>query len=74
MMDSMSALELDGVQKIEGDGHRILRIAKGAGVEPDNVNILMEEYKKMSKMIGGLGKSGLLTNEKKMAQMMKNPQ
>ena len=53
MMDSMTDAELDGKSKI--DESRIKRIAKGSGVTIIEVKIMMEEYKKFSKIIERMG-------------------
>jgi len=43
-MDSMTNEELDGIKKMNES--RMIRIAKGSGTRPEEVNFLMEEYKK----------------------------
>ena len=53
MMDSMTEAELDGKSKI--DESRIKRIARGSGVTIIEVKIMMEEYKKFSKIIERMG-------------------
>eukprot|EP00392_Amoebophrya_sp_AT5.2_P007125 g7139.t1 len=72
MMDSMSAAELDGKgDRIEKAPSRILRIARGAGVHPGFVGELLAEHKRFEKMIGKMGKTGLLSKDPK--QLMRNP-
>ncbi|CAD7927635.1 unnamed protein product [Amoebophrya sp. A120] len=73
MMDSMTDAELDGKgDRIEKTPSRILRIARGAGVHPAYVGELLAEHKRFEKMIGKMGKTGLLSKDPK--QMMRNPQ
>lgn len=57
IMNSMTAKELDG------EGHlnhsRVVRIARGSGTSVEEVHLLLEEYKKLSKVVGKLGKTNL---------------
>ena len=53
MMDSMTDGELDGKNKI--DESRIKRIARGSGVTILEVKIMLEEYKRFSKIIERMG-------------------
>ena len=53
MMDSMTDGELDGKNKI--DESRIKRIARGSGVTILEVKIMLEEYKRFSKIIEKMG-------------------
>lgn len=69
IMDSMNDDELDCLQPINPS--RTTRIARGSGAKEVEVSVLMEEYKRMSKMVGKMGKSGLLGGD--MTQMMRNP-
>lgn len=58
IMDSMTTSELDG----EGNTlthPRIVRIARGSGTSIEEVHMLLEEYKKLGKVIGKLGKTSL---------------
>lgn len=55
MMDSMNAKELDGESALAPA--RILRIAKGAGCHPEEINMLLNEYKRLKKLFTGLGKN-----------------
>ena len=54
MIDSMTDEELDCKKKI--DESRIKRIARGSGSTILEVKIMMEEYKRFSKVIGRMGK------------------
>lgn len=49
MMDSMTSDELDCIKPLNDS--RIIRIARGSGTRPEEVNILLEEYKKFAKMV-----------------------
>jgi len=71
MMDSMTNQELDGIKQINES--RMTRIALGSGTRPEEVNFLMDEYKKFQKMVKGM--SGLkLNNQADMQQLARNPQ
>lgn len=56
-MDSMTTAELDGDGALTHS--RIVRIARGSGTSVEEVHILLEEYKKLGKVIGKLGKTNL---------------
>ena len=53
MMDSMTNEELDGTKKLNET--RMVRIARGSGTRPEEVNFLLEEYKKFAKMVEKMG-------------------
>lgn len=53
IMDSMTNEELDCVKPMNET--RVIRVARGSGARPEEVNFLLEEYKKFAKMVGGLG-------------------
>ena len=53
IMDSMTNAELDNKVKI--DENRMKRIAKGSGNNLLEIKILLEEYKKFSKIMGRMG-------------------
>lgn len=53
MMDSMTNEELDGTKKLTET--RMVRIARGSGTRPEEVNFLLEEYKKFAKMVEKMG-------------------
>ncbi len=61
-MDSMTDEEMQDPDLLKHD--RIERIAKGAGVKPEEVKELLNYYKKMKKMMKTMG------NERKMRKMM----
>ena len=71
IMDSLTAEELDSGKPIMNEPSRIIRVAKGAGVFPEQVMELIEEHKKFSKIVGKMGKSGLMSGN--MATMGRNP-
>merc|ERR1740129_1924430 len=52
---------------------RLLRIARGSGSHPAEVAQLLEEYKRMEKMVGKMGKSGLFGKGGDMTQLGRNP-
>ena len=70
IMDSLTAEELDS-QKPISEPSRIMRVAKGSGVFPEQVVELIEEHKKFSKIVGRMGKAGLMSGN--MATMGRNP-
>lgn len=49
IMDSMTNDELNCVKPLNES--RMIRIAKGSGTRPEEVNFLLEEYKKFAKMV-----------------------
>ena len=57
MMDSMTNDELDCVKPLNDT--RIIRIARGSGTRPEEVNFLLEEYKKFAKMVKKMGEMKL---------------
>lgn len=73
IMQSMTKKELDC--DVVLDQPRILRIARGAGVHPQQVVQLIQAYKQMEKMIGGMSKAGLLKGGDAAfeAKMKRNP-
>jgi len=74
MMDSMNADELDCVKPMVPS--RVLRVARGSGSSVAEVSMLLEEYKRVGKMVGKMGKSGLMgkNGNVNMQEMMRNPQ
>lgn len=58
MMDSMTDAELDGLAPLSPS--RVRRIAMGSGTTVEEVNVLIMCQKKFGKMIGKMGKSGLM--------------
>ncbi|OQR93674.1 signal recognition particle [Achlya hypogyna] len=58
MMDSMTAAELDGVVPLTPS--RQLRVAKGSGCKPAEVEFLLKMHKQFEGVIQRMGKSGLM--------------
>merc|ERR1740129_492789 len=52
---------------------RQLRVARGSGSHPAEVMQLLDEYKRMEKMVGKMGKSGLFGKGGDMTQLARNP-
>jgi len=50
IMDSMTKSELDGEGILSHT--RVVRIARGSGTSIEEVHLLLEEYKKLSKVVG----------------------
>lgn len=73
MMDSMTDAELDGLEQLSPS--RTRRIAMGSGTTLQEVNVLIMCQKKFGKMIGKMGKSGLMRGgDAGLAQQMaRNP-
>ena len=73
MMQSMTPKELDCA--VPMDQHRILRVARGAGVHPNEVNMLLEQHKQMGGMMTGMSKAGLMKggDEGLASKMRRNP-
>lgn len=69
ILDSMTTDELNGT--VEIDQSRALRIIRGSGAHPDELNRLMMTYKQFEKMIENMAKSGLLKDEHKVSQQLK---
>jgi len=72
IMDSLTDEELDSEKGIV-ENSRIMRIARGAGVYPEQVMELIEEHKKFSKIVGKMGKAGLMSGGMG-GQIGRNPQ
>ena len=70
IMDSLTSEELDSEKPII-EMSRVYRIAKGAGVYPEQVLDLIQEHKKFSQIVGRMGKAGLMNGN--MATMGRNP-
>merc|ERR1712176_248799 len=71
MIPGMSQLLPQGnVQMTES---RRTRVAKGSGSSLAEVSLLLEEYKRMEKMVGKMGKSGLFGKGGDMTQLTRNP-
>merc|ERR1711865_385195 len=67
----MSAKELDC--DIQLSDFRKVKIAYGSGTFPNAVAQLLDEYKRMEKMVGKMGKSGLFGKGGDMTQLGRNP-
>merc|ERR1719264_84561 len=52
---------------------RKLRVAKGSGSSIPEVQNLLDEYKRMEKMVGKMGKSGLFGKGGDLTQLQRNP-
>lgn len=70
MMDSMTNEELDCIKPL--NDQRIVRIARGSGTRPEEVQFLLEEYKKFQKMVEKMGKLKI-NNQADLQQMNRNP-
>ena len=57
MLDSLTADELDG--KVVLNQSRIVRVARGSGTTVKEINDLMEEHKRLGKIVEKMGKMGL---------------
>merc|ERR1712187_782744 len=71
MMDSLTDDELDCA--VQMSKLRVLRVAKGSGSSQAEVNQLLDEYKRMEKMVGKMGKSGLFGKGGDLTQLSRNP-
>jgi signal recognition particle subunit SRP54 len=71
MMDSMNNAELDSLKPLNQS--RIRRIARGSGTSIAEVNQLIEEHKKFTKMVGKMSSMGM-NNPKGMQEMQRNPE
>merc|ERR1719401_2875190 len=75
IMDSMTDDELDckkGVQ-LDKDLSRLIRVAKGSGKHPVTVMELLHEHKRFEKMVGRMGKAGLMKDTGDMTDLKRNP-
>merc|ERR1712137_915720 len=71
VMDSLNDDELDCAVPMTEP--RRLRVAKGSGSSLQEVNQLLDEYKRMEKMVGKMGKSGLFGKGGDITQLGRNP-
>lgn len=74
IMDSMTDDELDckkGVA-LDKDLSRVIRVAKGSGTHPMAVAELLHEHKRFEKMVGKMGKAGLM-KDGDMPSLQRNP-
>merc|ERR1719387_1123252 len=75
IMDSMTDDELDckkGVQ-LDKDLSRLIRVAKGSGTHPMTVMELLHEHKRFEKMVGRMGKAGLMKDTGDLTDLKRNP-
>lgn len=75
IMDSMTDDELDckkGVT-LDKDLSRVVRVARGSGTHPMAVVELLQEHKRFEKMVGKMGKAGLMKETGDMANLNRNP-
>jgi len=75
IMDSMTDKELDCKKDalIERDWSRVVRVAKGSGTHPLYVEELLCEHKRFEKMVGKMGKAGLMKETGEMSNLTRNP-
>lgn len=75
IMDSMTDDELDCKKgaALDKDLGRIIRVAKGSGTHPMAVAELLNEHKRFEKMVGKMGKAGLMKETGDMANLNRNP-
>merc|ERR1712232_170016 len=75
IMDSMTSEELDCKKgkELEKDASRLIRVAKGSGTHPMAVAELIQERKRFEKMVGKMGKAGLMDEKGDMANLNRNP-
>lgn len=71
MMDSMNEKELDC--KVPMTESRILRICRGSGTHPAELQQLLTCHKSMEKVVGKMGKSNLLNDAAMMKNFERNP-
>jgi signal recognition particle subunit SRP54 len=72
VLDSLTAEELD-LGKAVVDESRIRRIARGAGARIEEVLAVMDEFKKIQKVIEKMGKSGLVGKSGNLNDLTRNP-
>merc|ERR1740121_26251 len=75
IMDSMTDDELyckKGVT-LDKDLSRVVRVARGSGTHPMAVVELLQEHKRFEKMVGKMGKAGLMKETGDMANLNRNP-
>merc|ERR1712113_792116 len=80
IMDSMTDDELDCKKGAcldkdlsRGDLSRVIRVARGSGTHPMAVAELLTEHKRFEKMVGKMGKAGLMKETGDMANLNRNP-
>ena len=70
IMDSMTNKELDS--EVPLDESRMIRIAKGSGTRVIEIQMMLQEYRRLRKMLQGLSKSGL-TKGNNLENLQRNP-
>ena len=70
IMDSMTNEELDCVKPMNDT--RVIRVARGSGTRPEEVNFLLEEYKKFAKMVEKMGNLKL-NSKTDLKNLQRNP-
>mmetsp|Transcript_85436 Transcript_85436/g.169486 ORF Transcript_85436/g.169486 Transcript_85436/m.169486 type:complete len:506 (+) Transcript_85436:139-1656(+) len=75
IMDSMTDDELDCKKGacLDKDLSRVFRVARGSGTHPMAVAELLSEHKRFEKMVGKMGKAGLMKETGDMANLNRNP-
>lgn len=81
IMDSMTDDELDCKKGATLDKwtacplhfSRVIRVARGSGTHPMAVEELLREHKRFEKMVGKMGKAGLMKETGDMANLNRNP-
>jgi len=75
IMDSMTPDELDCKKgfSFEKEFFRVMRVARGSGNHPMAVVELLNEHKRFEKMVGKMGKAGLMKDTGDMANLNRNP-
>merc|ERR1712151_284737 len=60
-------------KELEKDASRLIRVAKGSGTHPMAVAEIIQEHKRFEKMVGKMGKAGLMDEKGDMANLNRNP-
>lgn len=77
VFDSMTEAELNSDGKAFGDERRLMRVARGAGVRPVEIQALLHQHRQFGQLVKRMGgPKGMLgkMNPQAMQQMAKNPQ
>jgi signal recognition particle subunit SRP54 len=72
VLDSLTAQELDNGKALIEES-RIKRVARGAGAKIEEVMAVMEEYKRIQKMVEKMGKAGLMGKGGNIPDLTRNP-
>lgn len=75
IMDSMTDDELDCKKGacLDKELSRVIRVARGSGTHPMAVAELLNEHKRFERMVGKMGKAGLMKETGDMANLNRNP-